>query len=112
MSIYHDQLNLLLRDKTLFGEEYKTHVIGWADEKNWDWKGLAIAMGGYGNMEYWNIVHQDKPSLTPWEVWAGIWWGREKQSKSQYSHSIFKEKYHFDINSNGKEYRIGTKACL
>ena len=66
MSIYPDQLNLLLRDKTLFGEEYKTHVIGWADEKNWDWKGLAIAMGGYGNMEYWNIVHQDKPSLTPW----------------------------------------------
>ena len=39
--------------------------------------------------------------------------GGEKDSQN---HSIvivfFKEKCHFDINSNGKECRIGTKAWL
>lgn len=64
-----------------FGEENKTHVLSWADEKNWDWKGLAMAMGGYGNMEYWNIVHQDV-YLGPMGKCGQGYGGREKQSKS------------------------------
>lgn len=75
------------------GEENKTDILGWDDKENWDWMGLAIALGGYGNMgilEYWPSEQIPLESMG-----GGV--GRDTVGERkalkiiEFSHSIFKE---------------------